>query len=118
MPNSQPQPAEGQVKPPLNSSDAANLLTLATGSALLGFVARSFPVFRLWLGIVPIVTAGLGLLAWGLIPHLREYAKWSQQRVGSLRAAGPKFWSLHRLVMAFGPFFAFAVLVVLGAMLG
>ena len=118
MPNPQPQPTGGQVKPPLNYSDAANLLTLATGSALLGFIARSFPVFRLWLGIIPIAVVGSGLLVWGVVPHLREYAKWSQQRVGSVRAAGPAFWNLHRLVMAFGPFLLFAILVVLGALLG
>lgn len=115
-PQQQP-PAQPMSKGPVSHQDTANLLMLATGSALVGFIARSFPVFRLWLGIIPIVVVGVGLLAWGLFPHLKQYAKWSQQRVGQLRAHGPAFWSMHRLIMAFGPFAVFAVLVTIGALL-
>lgn len=99
-------------------SDVANLFALGTGSALLGFVSRSFPLFRLWLGIVPALVISLALLAYGLVPQLREYARWSQQRVGGVRAAGPKFWSLHRLIMAIGPSAVFVFLVLIGAALG
>jgi len=101
----------------LAEGDKANLLVLATGSPLLGFIAKAFPVFRLWLGIIPIVLIGLALLVWGLFPHLQAYARWSQQRVGQLRAQGPAFWTAHRLLVALGPFSVFAVLVAIGAAL-
>ncbi len=111
------QPAPPQTSP-LTNSDVAQLLSLATGSALVGFIAKAFPLFRLWLGLIPIVVVGLGLLVWGLVPHLKAWAEWGQQRVGQLRAQGPAFWNLHRLLHAFGPFAIFILLVVIGAALG
>ena len=102
----------------MSYSDSASLLTLATGSVLLGFIARSFPVFRLWLGLIPIAIIALALLAWGLLPQLREYARWNSQRVGQFRAHGPAFWTAHRIALALGPFVIFSLLVTLGGLLG
>ena len=112
------QPTASSHRPPVSHQDTANLIYWATGSALMGMISRSFPAFRLWLGIVPCVVVGVGLLVWGLMPHLKEYARWSQQRVGQLRARGPAFWSLHRLLMALGPFLVFSALVLMGVALG
>lgn len=114
----QPAPVQPAPKGPASHQDTANLLMLATGSALVGFIARSFPTFRIGLGIIPIVVVGGGLLAWGVGRHLPAWSKWNQQRVGQLRAYGPNFWDMNRLLQAFGPFAVFAILVTIGAALG
>lgn len=99
-------------------SEMAQLCLMGSTSMMLGLVARSFPAFRLWLGIIPTVIVAVGLAWWGLSNHWGAWREHSQKRVGRVREHGPAFWDFGRLVEVFGPCGVFLLCVGIGVLAG
>jgi hypothetical protein len=99
-------------------SETAQLCLMASTSMAFGLIARSFPAFRLWLGIIPTVIVSAGLAWWGLSNHWGAWREHSQRRVGRVREHGPVFWDFGRLVEVFGPCGVFLLCVGIGVLAG
>lgn len=85
---------------------------------MLGLVARSFPAFRLWLGVVPIVVVSVGLILWGLSNHWEGWRAFNASRIGRVRAHSGDYWDFWRIAQVLMPVGVFWLAVILGALAG
>ena len=94
---------------------------MACGSCLLGLIIHSFPLWRMWFGVMPALVIGLGLLGWRLIPALRDWTIHRRYNLGinGIRSAATlPFWTVGKIVEVFLPIVVFGALMGLGMAIG